>query len=626
MALYTPPSLPLTPCKMGTARPSLPTELLATWSAWRPMRHSGLLTPPMSTALPRLAPPPHSQVTSLPPIAHFDRQVSYIHPITPPRTQDASTWSRPAPQPHAVHASPEQYANEIDQHEHPFQPKPVVSEDATRPIDWFDDSLKRSPHYIAEKTCEMICYLWFSSSLSNPSIPRQTHSPPYSPEFPAATSTLQLSASPAFVSFMQKLLETTQVSQSVIVLSLHYIWRLKERNHFTASLSGSEFRIAVAALMMANKFLDDNTYTNKTWSEVSGIELAEISRMEKEFLMGIDFNLYVSKKTYDSWMNLLRGLVHAKERECRRWRHSRSRHRTPRHSQPMSAAPVRTYRWRCQSTSHRARSTSPEQPAHARTYSSSYHMIQPPNPALSPCIASGLKRSAADAFSPTSASFHELPPLKRPTGMTLQIPEISYPTAPHSSSPLESLQSFSKMSLSSSSSPHSSRSAQSGLSHPSMLDTRPQTLVAAYCAEGPVNVPQNLYYYSLAGSSADSAAAEERVRRKARLRCYQPQPPPPPSYPPPSYAPMDIQSESVSPYELHVNVPPVPLPHLHDAVWSRKLARPPSYGESLQLPPLRETAVPSAPFANAGPPGVQFYSASSQRGSPVYPYNWSYGR
>jgi hypothetical protein len=273
MALYTPPSLPLTPCKMGTARPSLPTELLATWSAWRPMRHSGLLTPPMSTALPRLAPPPHSQVTSLPPIAHFDRQVSYIHPstclpfdrelaanlptVTPPRTQDASTWSRPAPQPHAVRASPEQYANEINQHEHPFQPKSVVSEDAPRPIDWFDDSLKRSPHYIAEKTCEMICYLWFSSSLSNPSIPRQTHSPPYSPEFPAATSTLQLSASPAFVSFMQKLLETTQVSQSVIVLSLHYIWRLKERNHFTASLSGSEFRIAVAALMMANKFLDE---------------------------------------------------------------------------------------------------------------------------------------------------------------------------------------------------------------------------------------------------------------------------------------------------------------------------------------------------------------------------------
>jgi len=153
--------------------------------------------------------------------------------------------------------SPEPYAIEVDELEHPFQQKPAVSEDAPRQIDWFDDSLKRSSHYIAEKTCEMICYLWFSSSLSTASTSHQSLTPPYSPEFPAATSSLQLAASPTFVSFMQKLLETTQVSQSVIVLSLHYIWRLKERNRFTAGLPGSEFRIAVAALMMANKFLDE---------------------------------------------------------------------------------------------------------------------------------------------------------------------------------------------------------------------------------------------------------------------------------------------------------------------------------------------------------------------------------
>lgn len=56
---------------------------------------------------------------------------------------------------------------------------------------------------------------------------------------------------------MQKLLETTQVSQSVIVLSLHYIYRLKERNRCAPAQPGSEFRIAVAGLMMANKFLDE---------------------------------------------------------------------------------------------------------------------------------------------------------------------------------------------------------------------------------------------------------------------------------------------------------------------------------------------------------------------------------
>jgi hypothetical protein len=85
-------------------------------------------------------------------------------------------------------------------------------------------------------------------SSSNVKRPFSSTSPP---------SSLQLRTTPTFVSFMQKLLETTQVSQSVIVLSLHFIYRLKERNRFTPAQKGSEFRIAVAGLMMANKFLDE---------------------------------------------------------------------------------------------------------------------------------------------------------------------------------------------------------------------------------------------------------------------------------------------------------------------------------------------------------------------------------
>jgi hypothetical protein len=29
-------------------------------------------------------------------------------------------------------------------------------------VDWLDFTRTRSAHFIAEKTCEMICYLWFS--------------------------------------------------------------------------------------------------------------------------------------------------------------------------------------------------------------------------------------------------------------------------------------------------------------------------------------------------------------------------------------------------------------------------------------------------------------------------------
>ncbi|KAF6757840.1 hypothetical protein DFP72DRAFT_1110700 [Ephemerocybe angulata] len=37
--------------------------------------------------------------------------------------------------------------------------------------------------------------------------------------------------------------------------------------------------------------------------------------MEREFLHGVDFNLYVDKPTYESWLHLLKGLVQAKEHD-----------------------------------------------------------------------------------------------------------------------------------------------------------------------------------------------------------------------------------------------------------------------------------------------------------------------
>jgi hypothetical protein len=125
-------------------------------------------------------------------------------------------------------------------------PNPILS-------DWFLNS-HQSSLYLAEKTCEMVCYLWFSS---NSSSARRHH---FVPQSSPHTASLQFSVSPHFIQFMQKVLETTQVSQSVIVLSLHYIYRLKERNRLTSSLPGSEFRVAIAALMMANKFVDEYVY------------------------------------------------------------------------------------------------------------------------------------------------------------------------------------------------------------------------------------------------------------------------------------------------------------------------------------------------------------------------------
>lgn len=252
-----------------------------------------------------------------------------------------------------------------------------------------DERARPSPRLIAQQTAEMICYLWFSTSLARPlhhslqrsgssgSSKRRSHHRDQSPHprSPQDTSrmALQFQPSSTFVDFLLKILETTQVSQSVIVLSLHYIYRLKEQNALTYGQAGSEHRVAVVALMLANKFVDDNTYTNKTWSDVSSISLDEINKMEREFLIGISYQLFVDEDTYNSWLNLLKGLVAAKDKEYRAWQQQQAR--VARRERALAAAHVQP-----RVATPRARSSSPTPSVRAQSYPFTFVAPAEPNP------------------------------------------------------------------------------------------------------------------------------------------------------------------------------------------------------------------------------------------------------
>ena len=201
------------------------------------------------------------------------------------------------------------------------------------------------------------------------------------------------------------------------------------------------------------------------WSQASGIDLSEINRLEREFLIGVDVSLYVSGKKYVPWLYLLKGLVLAKEFESQKWRRSHTRYRDSRRLQHTISTPSMrtTTRSRCHSTMYRAHSTSPLQyiQPHVSTDLAArphLHVSLPPLPSPN----SGLKRSAEDAFTPTPTSFNELPPLKRHTGTALHIPKNRFSVGPSSAS---SVQPF-----------------------PAVPEDRPQTLVAAYRVDRPVNV------------------------------------------------------------------------------------------------------------------------------------------
>ncbi|SPO31307.1 uncharacterized protein UTRI_05882_B [Ustilago trichophora] len=125
--------------------------------------------------------------------------------------------------------------------------------------------------------------------------------------------TLRLFPRRRFTDFVRNMLNATQVSKSVIILALLYIHRLKSKNPGLRGQDGSEFRLFVTALMLANKFLDDHTYTNKTWSDLSGLKLKDVTKMEIEFWLGLSSNIHASDADFRSWIGTLEILAERRQ-------------------------------------------------------------------------------------------------------------------------------------------------------------------------------------------------------------------------------------------------------------------------------------------------------------------------
>ncbi|EPE05446.1 cyclin-related protein 2 [Ophiostoma piceae UAMH 11346] len=151
------------------------------------------------------------------------------------------------------------------------------------------------PDFVAEMTC----LFWFESPQAYKNIdtidqvPSDTWVPRLSPNAVPNAS---------FKTWVNRMLTTTQVTQNVVLLALLFIYRLKTWNNFVHGKPGSEFRLLTVALMLGNKFLDDNTYTNRTWSDVSMLNVKEIHVMEVEFLSNMRYGLLVSKTEWDAWL------------------------------------------------------------------------------------------------------------------------------------------------------------------------------------------------------------------------------------------------------------------------------------------------------------------------------------
>jgi hypothetical protein len=72
---------------------------------------------------------------------------------------------------------------------------------------------------------------------------------------------------------------------------------------FAQPTSAAPFKLFAVGMMIANKHLDDNTFLNKTWNEVTGIPLVELNQIEAWFLKKCNYEITVPDGTWVGFLH-----------------------------------------------------------------------------------------------------------------------------------------------------------------------------------------------------------------------------------------------------------------------------------------------------------------------------------
>ncbi|OAP63105.1 hypothetical protein AYL99_02332 [Fonsecaea erecta] len=277
---------------LNTSYPDAAAYGCKRWNNSETYFNSGLPTPPGSRAMPGVvvgnsyaalpaAAAPQQDRSGLPDAANAVRQrrtpsaisTNHTYTLAPP-TNGGGMYSRRAP----------------DQ----------TNVNAIAPHLQIPESVNKSKGSLAEFAAEIACLFWFETG---PTLQYAENLPEDAPvDRGLLPDTIP---SIGFRKWVTTIISTTQVGKNVILLALLFIYRLKKFNPSVSGKRGSEFRLLTVALMLGNKFLDDNTYTNKTWAEVSGISVTEIHIMEVEFLSNMRYALYASAEKWSEWKSKL---------------------------------------------------------------------------------------------------------------------------------------------------------------------------------------------------------------------------------------------------------------------------------------------------------------------------------
>ncbi|MCJ1350572.1 MAG: hypothetical protein MMC33_000553 [Icmadophila ericetorum] len=115
---------------------------------------------------------------------------------------------------------------------------------------------------------------------------------------------------PAFRKYVSQILSSTRLPSSTILLGLHYLTTrmnmLSADGNYGLRSTHQMYQLLTIALLLGSKFLDDNTFQNRSWSEVSSIPVAELNVLEIDWLLDIKWTMHIDPhdhQGFSAWLS-----------------------------------------------------------------------------------------------------------------------------------------------------------------------------------------------------------------------------------------------------------------------------------------------------------------------------------
>ncbi len=114
--------------------------------------------------------------------------------------------------------------------------------------------------------------------------------------------------SPAFRKFIAQLLGATRLPCATVLLALYYMegrMRTLSNQDLSQHAPAEVYRMLTVGLMIASKYLDDNTFHNRSWADVSGIAVAELNSIERAWLLSAGWKMHVNPDDHIGYLAIV---------------------------------------------------------------------------------------------------------------------------------------------------------------------------------------------------------------------------------------------------------------------------------------------------------------------------------